>query len=125
MGVGSDLMPLPGLYIKVVHVGEHLDHPADKISAEPDDTGLPITFTISWLRPGTVGAPAVHDVANTDADEMLEYRQAVVDDEVIVAVWSWAVPSLLLSGVSTRVCDPKLLICFPLMKNPAETCVTE
>ena len=111
-----------------MHVGEHLDHPADKISAEPDDTGLPITFTICWLRPGTVGAPAVHDVANTDAEEMLEYRQAVVDDEVIVAVWSRAVPSpwsLLLSGVSTPVCDPKLLICFPLLKNLAETCVTE
>jgi hypothetical protein len=64
-------------------------------------------------------------VANTDAEEMLAYRQAVVDDEVIVAVWSWAVPSLLFSGVSTRVCDPKLLIYFPLLKNPAETCVTE
>ena len=91
----------------VVHVGEHLDHPADKISAEPDDTGFPITFTISWLRPCTVGA--VHDVANTDAEEMLVHRQA----------------SLLLSGVSALVCDPKLLISFPLLKNSAETCVTE
>ena len=106
-----------------VHVGEHLDHPADKISAEPEDTGFPITFTISWLCPCTVGA--VHDVANTDAEEMLAYRHAVVDDEVIVAVWSCAIPSLLLSGFSTPVCDPKLLICFPLLKNPAETCVTE
>jgi hypothetical protein len=107
----------------VVHVGEHLDHPADKISAEPDDTGFPITFTISWLRPYTVGA--VPDVANTDAEEMLAHRQAVVDDKVIVAVWSCAVPSLLLPGVSTPVCDPKLLISFPLLKNPEETCVTE
>ena len=65
------------------------------------------------------------DVANTDAEEMLAHRQAVVDDKVIVAVWSCAAPSLLLSGVSTLVCDPKLLISFPLLKNPAETCVTE
>ena len=126
VSLSSDLMPLPGLSIKVVHVGEHLDHPADKILAEPEDTGFPITFTISWLSPCTVGAVhAVGAVANTDAEEILAHRQAVVDDKVIVAVWSCAIPSLLLSGFSTPVCDPKLLICFPLLKNPAETCVTE
>ena len=107
----------------MVHVGEHLDHPADKISAEPEDTGFPITFTISWLCPCTVCA--VHDVADTDAEEMLAHRQAVVDDKVIVAVWSCAAPSLLLSGVSAPVCDPNLLISFPLLKTPAETCVAE
>jgi hypothetical protein len=81
-------------------------------------------FLLALLLPGSFPAMLVLSMM-WDAGEMLAYRHAVVDDEVIVAVWSCAIPSLLLSGFSTPVCDPKLLICFPLLKKPAETCVTE
>lgn len=86
-----------------------LDHPTDEISAETDDIELLITFTIPRLCPGTVGP--VHDEADSDAEEML--------------LCSRAAPFLLLSDVSTQVCDPNLLNSSPRLEKPAETCVAE
>ena len=59
----------PGFSIKVCFGELLLDLPSDKISAETEDTGILITFNISRLCPGTVGA--VLDEADPDAQGML------------------------------------------------------
>jgi hypothetical protein len=63
------LLALPGFSIKVCFGELLLNLPSEKISAETEDTGILITFTISRLCPGTVGA--VHDEADTDAQGCL------------------------------------------------------